>query len=247
MDSALKRFTDTGKWNDPWFRALSPTAKLLWSWLVDHCDNAGVIDPDTALAEFQIGNAVEEKHFTELGDRLQRLPNGKLWIPKFIRFQFGELNPESRVHTSVIKLLDFHNIQYPINSLSIGYVKGSDTPKDKDKDKDKDRDKEKKKDFYGQIETRLCRLFNRNGSTVTSYLEQSAIAEICRRKDCIDELGELEEYHKKEKEYFPRSLSTLVNEWEKYLDHARNWKPKTGKFDKPEPTAKQKAAMWGIK
>jgi hypothetical protein len=138
MDDALKRFTDTGKWEDKWFRSLSPTAKLLWSWLLDHCDNAGVIDPDIMLATFQIGDTVKEDHFTELGDRIQTLPNGKRWIPKFIRFQFGQLSPESRVHASVVKLLRFHNIQYPMDSLSIPYVKGIDTLKDKDKDKDKE-------------------------------------------------------------------------------------------------------------
>lgn len=138
MDDALKRFTDTGKWEDKWFRSLSPTAKLLWSWLLDHCDNAGVIDPDIMLATFQIGDTVKEDHFTELGDRIQSLPNGKRWIPKFIRFQFGQLSPESRVHASVVKLLLFHNIQYPMDSLSIAYVKGIDTLKDKDKYKDKE-------------------------------------------------------------------------------------------------------------
>jgi hypothetical protein len=138
MEVPLKRFTSTEKWNDPWFRALSPTAKLFWSWLVDHCDNAGVIDPDIMLACFQIGDKVEEKHLTELGDRVKRLPNGKLWLPKFIRFQFGELSADSRVHASIIKLLTAHNIQYPNDSISIGYVKATDSTKDMDKDKDKD-------------------------------------------------------------------------------------------------------------
>ena len=230
MDSALKRFTDTGKWNDPWFRALSPTTKLLWSWLVDHCDNAGVIDPDTGLAEFQIGNSIEEKNFTELGDRLQRLPNGKLWIPKFIRFQFGELNPESRVHASVIRLLEFHNIQYPINTLSIPYVKGSDTPKDKDKDKNKEKEQEKRREIYSKIEPRLFALFKRNGNNPIIFSEQAAMAEISRRPDALKEMSEIESYHENEKEFFPRSLSTLVNDWQKYLDHARNKKQTTKKL-----------------
>lgn len=221
MDSALKRFTDTGKWNDPWFRSLSGTAKLLWSWLVDHCDNAGVIDPDTKLAEFQIGDPVEEKHFAELGNRLERLPNGKFWIPKFIRFQFGELNPESRVHASVIKLLDFHKISYPISSLSIGYV----NPLDSTKDKEKDKDKEKRLAIYAEVESHLFRFFNRNGSASTNYIEQCAIAEICRRKEYKKELLEIEAYYKKEKRFFPRSLESLVNNWDKNLDHARTWKP----------------------
>lgn len=156
MDASLKRFTDTGKWNDPWFRSLSPTTKLLWSWLVDHCDNAGVIDPDIMLASFQIGDKVEEKHLTELGDRLQRLPSGKLWIPKYIRFQFGELTSGSQVHCSVIKLIRLHNLDYPIPSISDvnGIQKTLDTTKDKRKDKDKEKDKEKKGVTIEEV--RLC-------------------------------------------------------------------------------------------
>jgi hypothetical protein len=140
MGTPVKRFTDTGKWNDPWFRALTPTAKLLWSWLLDNCDNAGVIDPDIMLAAFQIGERVEEKHIAELGNRLQRLPSGKLWIPKFIKFQFGALSEESRVHSSVVKLLENHR-------LLIEYRNRIDTvaatPKDIDKDKEKNKDKRK--------------------------------------------------------------------------------------------------------
>lgn len=142
----MKRFTETNKWNDPWFMGLSPSVKLLWLYLLDHCDNAGVVEPNSKLASFQIGEAIKEKHFTELGDRLKMLPNGKFLIPKFIGFQFGVLGPDSRVHASVLKLLSSHGIGYPINTLSIPSVKGSDTLKDKDKDKDKDTDKDTDKD-----------------------------------------------------------------------------------------------------
>lgn len=139
MDSSLKRFTATEKWNDPWFRALSPTAKLLYSWLVDHCDNAGVIDPDFSLASFQIGDKIEEKHISELESRLQRLPNGKIWIPKFIGFQFGTLLASSKVHCSVIRLIRQHGLDYPIPYISDTneIVKGSDSPKEKEKRKEK--------------------------------------------------------------------------------------------------------------
>lgn len=36
----MKRFTETTKWDDPWFRQLKPDLKLLGLWLVDRCDNA---------------------------------------------------------------------------------------------------------------------------------------------------------------------------------------------------------------
>jgi hypothetical protein len=140
----VKRFTETSKWSDPWYRALTPTAKLLWAWLCDNCDNAAVIDPDIMLATFQIGDKIEDKHFAEFGDRIKRLPNGKIWIPKFIKFQFGELSQTSKVHASVIRLLQSHGIDYPMPLLSDRNENliGGSSPKAKEKDKDKVKDKD---------------------------------------------------------------------------------------------------------
>jgi len=51
-----KRFTDSTKWaSKPWFRKLSPNAKLLWLYICDTCDVAGVIDLDLEMASF-LGN-----------------------------------------------------------------------------------------------------------------------------------------------------------------------------------------------
>lgn len=134
-----KRFTETTKWSDPWFMNLSPVAKLLWFYLLDHCDNSGVIDLNSKLAAFQIGEAIDAKHFVELGERLQTLPNGRLWIAKFIEFQYGKLGTESRPHLQVLSLIKTHGLDV---RLSKAFVKASDGPKDPDKDKDKDKDKE---------------------------------------------------------------------------------------------------------
>ncbi len=50
-----KRFTDTTKWTDKWFRKLSVCEKLMFLWLVDNCDNAGFWEVDLELAAMQIG------------------------------------------------------------------------------------------------------------------------------------------------------------------------------------------------
>lgn len=110
----LKRFTETSKWRDPWFSELSSPAKLLWLYLCDICDNAGVIDLSLRIASFDIGATVNEKHLAELKDRVQRLPSGKLWIPKFVGFQYGILTPSAGIHRNVIALLKKHGITYPI-------------------------------------------------------------------------------------------------------------------------------------
>jgi hypothetical protein len=37
-----KRFTDTNKWNDVWFSQLPNDYKLVWIYMLDTCDNAGI-------------------------------------------------------------------------------------------------------------------------------------------------------------------------------------------------------------
>jgi len=51
----MKRFTETEKWRDPWFRKLSAGAKLAFLYIIDNCDNAGVWTADKELADFSIG------------------------------------------------------------------------------------------------------------------------------------------------------------------------------------------------
>lgn len=110
-----KRLTETSKWTQPWYRRLSPTAKNLHTWLNDNCDHAGVIDPDLELATFQIGEPIEEKHVAEFGERIQSLPDGKLWLRDFIPTQYGQtLSLESSAHRAVIKLIQTHSLEYPI-------------------------------------------------------------------------------------------------------------------------------------
>jgi len=113
-----KRLSETAKWEDLWFRKLSPTAKNLWQWLHDHCDYAGVINPDLQLASFQIGEAIEEEHLAELTDRTQRLPDGKIWLTDFIPCQYGQtLSVKSSAHRAIIKLIQAHGLAYPIPSV----------------------------------------------------------------------------------------------------------------------------------
>jgi len=126
-----KRFTETLKWDDPWFRALSPDAKLLWFWLVDKCDNAGIITPDFALCEFQTGIKKAISRMSELETRVCEIAEGKFIICKFIEFQHGRLSRECKAHNPAFQSLEKHNmldengevksIPKGINTLSIGY------------------------------------------------------------------------------------------------------------------------------
>jgi len=132
----VKRFTETDKWKDPWFRRLDGRLKLLWFWLCDQCDNAGIIDPDMELAAFQIGVAVSELDLLSFEGRIKQIANGKWMLTKFIPFQYGDLSEACPAHKPVFRSLES-------NRVLNGYSKGINTLQDKDKDKDKEKDTEK--------------------------------------------------------------------------------------------------------
>lgn len=132
-----KRFTATEKWADTWFRALSPLHKLGWQYLCDNCDCAGVIDLDRELANFQVRDTLDWDALIEAAaERIVRLNCGKLWLTRFISFQYGVLTAKCSTHVAVIKILD----KYASSERVIQeYRKGLPTLKDKDKDTDKDK------------------------------------------------------------------------------------------------------------
>ncbi len=127
-----KRMTDTDKWKKRFLRELQPQHKLLWFYILDDCNHAGIWEVDIEVASIRVGeNLVYDMLPQSFLDKIVIFDNGDKWfIPDFIEFQYGELNPNSNVHKSVIQLLDRHNLE--------GYLKGSQgvesTPKDKDTD-----------------------------------------------------------------------------------------------------------------
>lgn len=130
----MKRFTETGKWDDPWFRKLTPKMKCLWQFLCDRCDPAGVIDVDYELASFQIGEEISELDVQSFGERVEKLKCGKWWIVQFIGFQYGTLSEDCKAHGPVFASL----ASYCLNDrVSKGYPKAIHSLKEKDKEKDK--------------------------------------------------------------------------------------------------------------
>jgi hypothetical protein len=130
----MKRFTETQKWEDPWFRKLRPEMKLLWLWILDRCDSAGVIDPDLELASFQIGFQYPMDTLSEFDGRVVGIVGGKFFIPKFIEFQYGRLSEDCRAHGPAFQSLKKHGLE--------GYPKGIHTLQVKVKVKDEVKDTE---------------------------------------------------------------------------------------------------------
>jgi hypothetical protein len=133
-----KRFTSTGIWDKEWFQNCSSKHKLLWKYLYEKCDNAGVWDTNFTLASFQVGEKVTAADLKVFGPMIKLLPCGKYYLKDFCEFQYGVLTPSCRPHIPVINLLKKRK-------LFKDYLKGINTLEEKEKEKDKDKDKEKDK------------------------------------------------------------------------------------------------------
>ena len=107
----MKRFTETNKWRDAWFRRLSAGAKLVWIYLTENCDSVGMIEIDLGLLSSDCGMKITAEHLGELSSRLQKISAGRFFIPKFIPFQYGELSEKCPPHKTVLRLIEIHQLR----------------------------------------------------------------------------------------------------------------------------------------
>ncbi len=114
-----KRFTDTAKWRKEFMQSLSTEMKLVWLYLIDECDHAGVWEVEWEVLKIRTGISVsKESVVAAFGDKLEVFDNGKKWfLTDFISFQYGELNPSNRFHKSVIDLLRSYKNKGLVRSL----------------------------------------------------------------------------------------------------------------------------------
>jgi hypothetical protein len=114
-----KRFTETDKWTDKWFRRLPADQKLAYLYILDRCDMAGTIEIDEELAEFQMGCPTDWEGLVKgSGTRLVPLPNGRIWVSKFIGFQHGKLSEACNAHKSALSLIQKYSL--PISNENKG-------------------------------------------------------------------------------------------------------------------------------
>lgn len=136
-----KRFTDTEKWSHSWFRKLAPKHKCAWSYLLDKCDHAGIWIEDFEAMSFNIGEEINEEEFERIfQDKVKKITSDKFLIEAFIEFQYGNLNPNNKVHKSVMDKIS------KIQGATKGHTSPLQGAKDKDKEKDKAKAKDKEKD-----------------------------------------------------------------------------------------------------
>lgn len=143
----VKRFSETTKWDDPWYRKLDAKHKCIWQFLCDRCDNAGVWKKDYDLASFLIGENFEEKDLESLNNGKERIMITKehLILKDFLKFQIVDMHSDREVkgltnlQKSCVELINRHIEKGIIttSTLPVGYKYLSDIGKDKDKGNNK--------------------------------------------------------------------------------------------------------------
>jgi hypothetical protein len=108
------RFTETAKWDDPWFRTLSGAHKLVFIYLTDKCNNAGFYEVDIDAMQFQLNIARNhiEAAFKAL-DKGVKQTDGWIWIRRFIHHQKnGALNESNNAHKQIISLIKEQYVRF---------------------------------------------------------------------------------------------------------------------------------------
>jgi hypothetical protein len=125
-----KRLHDTEIWRGKWFRTLPDKSKLLWLYLLDTCNCAGIVEiNDLEQIKFFIGCKITEENIKDVSKQLKTIDHKRVLILDFIDFQYGRLHEGHKMFKKVTSELAKFDIKYPIDTLSIQI---EDTVKDKD-------------------------------------------------------------------------------------------------------------------
>lgn len=107
-----KRFTDSDKYKDPWFRKLSPTCKMLFLFMCDDCNHAGIWKENLDTFNFIYKTSATKEDIDAMGDKVLKVNQETYLIQSFIKFQYGKLNPENKAHLGVIRALSYIGVDY---------------------------------------------------------------------------------------------------------------------------------------
>jgi len=112
------RFTDTTKWQDEWWQSLPNDYRIIYQYLQDHCNIAGIIRREFRLMNFQCGtNVTPESFFKIFGGRVIEIPNSDYWLLRnFCKNQYPKgLNSEKPMIKGVRQLAEKYNVLDIIN------------------------------------------------------------------------------------------------------------------------------------
>lgn len=195
-----KRFTATELWNEDWFLALTPIQRLLWFYIKDHCDHAGIWKPNVIAFNRSHHSCVVLSRclskFNSGKERIIVLSNGRWFLSGFVEFQYGkQLNPNSHVHLSILGVLHSNGIDLEkyvgqgqveviLRSLRPHFEvnERSTRPQRSLKDKDMDKDKDKSLLVKGNVRTEPAPC-ERCGHSVSAKEWNEGHEEKCKRKN----------------------------------------------------------------
>ena len=83
-----RRFTDTEKWDDPWFADLDKEGKLIACYLNDRCSHAGIWKVNFKYLRFHCDTDRSEEEIREIMKGRYYEFDDKWLLPKFLRFQY---------------------------------------------------------------------------------------------------------------------------------------------------------------
>ena len=218
----MKRFTETQKWDDPWFRSLPGAHKLVFLYLLDRCNNAGFWEEDLDGMAFhtKIEPHALEGALKGLTRGLQGA-SGWYWVKNFLRHQKNDsLNPENPAHRQIIALLIEQAERFPASKslLPKGASKGLLSPIGKGKGKGEGNGQEKT-----PLQIRVGKLLGRRESTTWSDKELDALRKIGEPTE--EELAMIERFYSadlpSETDYRRTTMQILLNNWTGELDKAR--------------------------
>lgn len=108
-----KRFTDTDKWKDEWYTELPNDYKVIWQYLLDTCDNAGLYKRNIKLLNYYCNTNVSAEDILKVfNKRVTQLTDEKWLINKFCIYQYGTdfLDSTNKAVLSAVKILEQNNI-----------------------------------------------------------------------------------------------------------------------------------------
>jgi len=144
-----KRFTDSEKWQDVWFTELSNDNKIIWLYLLDTCDNAGIFKLNLKLLNFNCSTNITVEEFISIFKKRITQVNEECWlINKFCYYQYGAdflTSKNKAVEKAVIRLIQLGVIKNikGTNTLSIGYQYPIDTLQEEEEVKEEIKVEEK--------------------------------------------------------------------------------------------------------
>jgi hypothetical protein len=122
-----KRFTDTDKWRKSFFKSLTSDYKLLWLYITDDCNHAGLWFVDLEVASLRIGADYNYQDCIDnFQDKVVEISNDMWFIPSFLEFQYGsKLSKKNNVYVSIEKVLNKYNLH---KYLTIEITEEGETP-----------------------------------------------------------------------------------------------------------------------